>query len=91
MDGWKLLVGGIVMAVGGGMVGAWVAAPPHAEAQAGFTRCFIARQESVDTDGSGSIEAPDSGHTINIPSGRTVVGGSGITATSYLGGILLCR
>lgn len=94
MQDWKLalVVGGV--ALGGVAVGAqcFGARPVAAQTSATYTRCIIARQESLDTRGDSSIEAPDSGHTITIPTGWEVVGGGGPTPDDrFLGAIVLCH
>jgi len=90
MQDWKLalVVGGV--ALGGVAVGAqcFGARPAAAQTSATYTRCIIARQESLDTRDDSSIEAPNSGHTVSIPPGWDPVGGSGDGVMGY---VVLCH
>ncbi len=93
LEQWKLgLVMGLV-ALGGVAIGASFLGADRAEAQmTAYRQCVLARQESLDTNGAGQIERIDSAHTIVIPAGWEVIGGSGVSATSnWVGAIVLCR
>ncbi|MFO0685863.1 MAG: hypothetical protein U0234_27640 [Sandaracinus sp.] len=94
MTDWKLalVVGGV--ALGGVVVGAqcFGARPVAAQTSTTYTRCIVARQESLDTRDDSSIEAPDPGHTVTVPSGWEVVGGGGLSDRgNYVGAIVLCH
>ncbi len=93
MEQWKLALVMGVVALGGVAMGAACFGGGRAEAQAtGFRECIIARQESLDTDARGEIESPNPAHSIHVPAGWEVVGGSGVSATSnWVGAIVLCR
>jgi hypothetical protein len=92
VQNWKLaiVVGGV--ALGGVVVGAncFGARPASAQEAVTYSRCFVARQESVDTRNDGTIETPNLDHTILIPRNWEVVGGGGGEG-NYLGFITLCH
>lgn len=90
MEQWKLVVAGGAIALAGMGAGSFVFGAQPARAQRTYTECFIARQESLDTNGSGDIETLDEGHTIHVPRGWEVVGGGGLFG-SWVGAVVLCR
>ena len=92
MQDWKLalVVGGV--APGGVVVGAQCFGARPAQAQAGYARCIVARQESLDTGSDGMIELPSADHTFVVPTGWEVVGGGGPGQSSnWLGALVLCH
>lgn len=93
MDNWKLVMAGGVIALAGMVVGAWLFGGTPAVAQTdGWRDCFVARQESVDTNGSGRTESVDMGHTVLIPSGYVPVGGGGLWGDgNTTSTVVLCR
>ena len=91
MDQWKLAAVMGAVALGGVAVGGWLFGAQHARAQqAAFTQCFVARQESVDTNGEGLIAQPRQSETVHVPPGWTVVGGGGLVG-NWTSTIVLCR
>lgn len=91
MQDWKLalVVGGV--ALGGVVVGAQCFGARPVQAQAtGYTRCMIARQETLDTGRDGVITRPTTAEIIEVPTGWEVVGGGG-PGGNWVGTIVLCR
>ena len=64
--------------------------PVEAQAQGPFTRCFVARQESVDTGNDGNVESPSIANMINVPTGWVPVGG-GALSPNWTSSVVLCR
>ena len=92
MDSWKLVLMTGLVALGGVGVGATVFGSQPAQAQRPqFRECFVARQESLDTNGESQVQRPDRGHLVAIPRGWTPVGGGGYVASSHMGSVVLCR
>lgn len=58
---------------------AWLVAsrPVEAQAQGPYTQCFVARQESIDTNDHGQIERLEERRMVNIPPGWVPIGGGG--------------
>ena len=58
-----------------------------------YQECFFGRQETVDINNAGQVEAPNRNRLIRISAGWTVVsGGGGAVGTgTQFGYILLCR
>lgn len=91
MEQWKLAAVMGAVALGGVALGGLLFGSRPAQAQrAEFTECFLARQESVDTNAQGLIGRPGAAETIRIPSGYTVVSGGGV-GPNWLGSVVLCR
>ena len=94
MEGWKLVAMGAAVMLLGMTAGAQLFGAHAAEAQTTerWHDCFVARQESVDTNGSGTTETVRLDHTILVPSGYVPIGGGGMTGSSaWIGGVVLCR
>lgn len=92
MENWKLVMAGGVIALAGMVVGASLFGGTPAVAQTdGWRDCFIARQESVDTNASGRTASVDSGHTILVPSGYVPVGGGGMWDGNDTATVVFCR
>jgi hypothetical protein len=94
MEGWKLVMAGGVIALAGMAVGASLfGAQPVVAQSSGWRDCFIARQESVDTGGSGTTERVDLGHVVLVPAGYEPVGGGGMGLGDGNGTstVVLCR
>ena len=90
--GWALVV--VVALLGVAHLGVELLRPSSvAEAQTSFTRCFFARQETVDTNNDARIARPGRDRQINVPRGWTVVGGGAMARGEDVGDgvILLCR
>lgn len=88
---WKLVLAGGAIAIAGIVAGAALfGSPPAAAQRAGFRECFVARQESLDTNGSGQIERLDLGHTVLVPPGWTPIGGGGLVG-NWTATVVLCR
>lgn len=92
VDGWKLVVAGGVIALAGMAAGAAAFGARPAVAQTGGWRdCFTARQESVDTDGSGTIERVDLAHSVIVPRGYEPIGGGGMWNGNPTATVVFCR
>ncbi len=80
MEGWKLVLAGGAIALAGMAVGAGLfgAQPATAQTTGAWRDCFVARQESVDTNGSGITERVDLSHAVLVPAGYVPVGGGGL-------------
>jgi F0F1-type ATP synthase membrane subunit c/vacuolar-type H+-ATPase subunit K len=93
-ESWKLSLAGGIVALAGVAVGATCFGSGPAQAQtapAAFSRCVIARQESLDTNSAGAIDAPDVSHTILVPAGWEVVGGGGMHDQTWNSAVVLCH
>lgn len=91
MESWKVGVVVAAATLAGVALGAWLFGDTRAEAQAGpYTMCFIARQESLDTNRSGQVQRMDDAHSIRVPAGYEPVGGGGLMG-NWLGAIVFCR
>ena len=92
MEHWKLVLAGGAVAVAGMCVGAGLFGARPVRAQvAGYRECFVARQESVDTDGSGRVGSVDDAHTIRVPAGYVPIGGGGLGGANLVGAMVFCR
>jgi len=93
MTDWKLVFAGGAIGILGMGAGAWLfgSRPVEAQAQAPFTQCIIARQESLDTNNQGNVEMPHVDHVINIPPGWVPVGGGGLRGDGPVSAVILCR
>ncbi|MBN8610176.1 MAG: hypothetical protein J0L92_06315 [Deltaproteobacteria bacterium] len=92
MEQWKLAAVTGAVALGGVAVGGWMFGTDSAWAQQRpFSECFIARQETVDTNDSGEIQAHGPDRTVRVPPGFTVVGGGGGQIGNWSSAIVLCR
>ncbi len=94
MEQWKLAAVIGVVALGGVAVGGWLFGANHADAQEArpaYRECFVARQENVDTNDRGQIEAFREDHVVLIPPGWTPIGGGGAGASGTHGTLVLCR
>ncbi len=90
MEQWKLAAVMGAVALGGVALGGLLFGSHPAQAQrAQFTECFVARQQSVDTDDQGRVHQPSPAQLFMIPPGYTVVSGAG--GLGHDGTILLCR
>lgn len=93
MEGWKLVVAGGVIAIGGMAVGAALfgAEPAVAQTTDSWRDCIIVRQESLDVNSSGRMETVDIAHTVLVPSGYVPVGGGGMWDGNNTATVVLCR
>ena len=93
MKDWKLILIGCAIGTVCSTTTAWLVAshPVEAQAQGPFTQCIIARQETLDTNNQGQIDAPRVDHTINIPPGWLPIGGGGRSDNTYEATIVLCH
>lgn len=94
MEGHKLVLAGGAIALAGIGVGAFLFSPRPATAQVSpFRECIIARQESLDTNGSGVIAEAGLNFRIVIPPGWEPIGGGGPEGgrDGWLGTVILCR
>ena len=70
-------------------IGAFRLPNANVEAQStNYQECFFGRQETVDINNAGQVEAPNRNRLIRIPAGWTVVSGGG---GFQHGVILFCR
>ena len=94
MEQWKLAAVIGAVALGGVVSGGWLFGSRGAAAQeepreAEFTRCFVARQPTVDTDDEGRTAPLTRDHLVLVPDGYTAVGGGGGPAGD--GTVVFCR
>ena len=92
MKDWKLILIGCAIGTVCSTTTAWLVTSHPAEAQAErpFTQCIIARQETLDTNNQGQIEAPRVDRTVIIPAGWVPIGGGGLVG-EWVGTVILCR
>lgn len=93
MKDWKLIMMGCAIGTVCSTTTAWLVTshPVEAQAQGQFTQCIIARQESLDTNDRGEIEAPHVDRVVNIPPGWVPVGGGGFRGDGADSAVVLCR
>ena len=93
MQSWKVAAVASAMTLAGVVIGAVLLGHREAQAQQApprFRTCFIARQQSVDTNDEAHINMPGTNRLISIPDGWTVVSGGGL-AQDDQGSVILCR
>ena len=93
MKDWKLILMGCAIGTVCSTTTAWLVTshPVEAQAQGPFTQCIIARQETLDTNNQGQIEAPRIDHTVIVPPGWVPLGGGGEANDDSDATIILCR
>ena len=94
MEQWKLAAVMGAVALGGVAVGGWLCGVDHAraqEARPAFRECFVARQETVDTNNEGAVEPFRVDHIVTVPAGWTPISGGGGATSHGHGAVVFCR
>ena len=91
MKDWKLALVVGAMTLGGVVLGATLFGSDPVQAQQGpYRECFIARQETVDTNNEAMIERPGRNRLITVPPGFEPVGAGGLDG-NWVGVVAFCR
>jgi hypothetical protein len=85
----KLVLAGGGITIAGMVVGASLFGVEHAAARTAYTTRVFAREPTVDVDDDGVVGRRDAPHSIDIPSGWTLIGGGAGLGTD--GVLVLCR